>query len=268
MKRIRLVILLVTLCLLIPPLSTAKADIVPEPEKGKEWREELFQKYWDMREGAPAKKPSPQWKQSDLPGWIVEGWDRPPTELFSEKWPYRSVTYEMYFPSKKPLARAIYGLALFTKDLKPSVTLARFEKGAGGFHYSTEQLVGWANAVGEGRQKFYTSEEKAFLEKLVQDKVMVKVNGRFRQIGMIRHVLGVAPMKKRSMVLNLKHERLHVMWDENQKFRETYISRWRGLTDEEKQEVYKQLKGYNPEKEMQIIEEWSVRHAEKQPKWY
>jgi predicted Fe-S protein YdhL (DUF1289 family) len=55
------------------------------------------------------------------------------------------------------------------------------------------------------------------------------------------------------------------MWDEDPNFRETAIQKWRGMSDDEKQAVYKRLKGYNPENEMQIIEEWAVRQHENIP---
>ena len=206
-------------------------------------------------------------KSYECPGYIAGEWAEKPDDLFCEAWPYRAKTYEIFFPTKKDIARAIYGLALFTRDLKPSVTLERFERGAGGFHYSIDQIAGWANAVMSGSQKVYTEEEQDFLDRLLADRVLLKVNGRYVSIGLVNHVLGVAPMKKRSLVLNLNHERTHVMWDEDPSFKERSIAGWRSLSQEEKDAVYNQLKGYSKENELQIIEEWAVRKNEAKPMW-
>lgn len=265
--------ILLGLGLLICLPNFVSADIIPEPETDQDWQKRLFEKYWNLqdRPQAPKEKAMPEPAgppaEPGFPGIIAEGWTTPPNELFHEKWPYRAVTYELYFPTTASLGRTVYGLAIFTKDLKPSVTLERFEKGAGGFHYSIGQLVDWANAVAEGRQQTYTREEDAFLARLVRDKVMIKVNGRYRDIGMVRHVLGVTPQKKRSVKLNADHERLHVLWDEDREFREKHIKLWQGLSREEKDVVIRGLKGYNPENEMQMIEEWSVRQNESDVNW-
>jgi hypothetical protein len=234
--------------------------------KGAPDIERLFKKYKSILDDYKAPvPPSSAIKDTECPGYIVGNWAQPPQDLFCQKWPYRRDTYEIYFSEKKEIARAIYGLALFTKDLDRSVTLERFERGAGGFHYSIGQMTSWANAVLQGVQPTYTEEEKALLDKLVADYVLIRVNGRYVSIGLVAHVLGVAPQKKRSLSLNLNHERLHVMWDEDPNFRDTAIQKWRSMSEDEKQAVYKNLKGYNPENEMQIIEEWAVRQHENIP---
>ena len=227
--------------------------------------ERLYKKYQSVLDQYKAPSPPAAVRDAECPGWIVGDWAEPPKELFCQKWPYRRTTYEIYFSEKKEIARSIYGLALFTKDLDPSVTLERFERGAGGFHYSIGQITSWANAVLQGVQPTYTDEEKTLLEKLVADYILIRINGRYVSIGLAAHVLGVAPQTKRSLSLNLNHERLHVMWDENPKFREGAIAKWRTMSETEKQAVYSSLKGYNPENEMQIIEEWAVRQHENIP---
>ena len=227
--------------------------------------ERLYNKYKSVLDQYKAPTPPEAVKDAECPGWIVGTWAEAPKDLFCQKWPYRRTTYEIYFAEKKEIARAIYGLALFTKDLDPSVTLERFERGAGGFHYSIGQITSWANAVLQGVQPTYTDEEKALLEKLVADYILIRINGRYVSIGLAAHVLGVAPQTKRSLSLNLNHERLHVMWDEAPEFREAAIAKWRTMSDTEKQTVYSSLKGYNPENEMQIIEEWAVRQHENIP---
>ena len=258
--------------------SSAPADIRPDAEAQATHTKSLFEKYWEAskikrdttdsprpKSAAPAKPPKT--RDSSCPGMIVGQWDDRPDGLFREQWPYRNITFEMYFPEKRLVARTIYGLALFTRDLDPSVTLARFERGAGGFHYSIDQVADWANAVETGAHPVYTQEEKDFLNQLVDQRLLLKVHGRFRNIGLIRHVLGVTPMRKRSLALNLRHERTHILWDEAPGFRDTYTKRWRTLSDEEKKAVYARLKGYNPENEMQIIEEWAVYQNEDKPVW-
>ncbi|MEW6266035.1 MAG: hypothetical protein AB1641_23425 [Thermodesulfobacteriota bacterium] len=270
-------ILLICLWLLILGLmpACASADIKPEEEKEAKPAKELFEKYWNLKEkqsATPSRPPTEaqpprQQPAADCPGWILGEWEKRPDDLFREPWPYRAMTYELLFPTKKDIARTIYGLALFTRDLDPSVTLERFERGAGGFHYSLDQIVGWANAIEEKKQAFFTREEEAFLNKLVEDKVILKVQGRYVSLRQVSHVLGAAPMQNKSLVLNLDHERLHVFWDEDRSFQDSYIRRWRALSEADKEAVYSQLKGYNKENEMLIIEEWAVRQNEQKPFW-
>jgi hypothetical protein len=258
-------------CLVCLAASLAAADILPEPDKNDTWQKRLFEKYWNMQKPAATPKPAaekPRADRDEFPGWILPGWTKAPEDLFRQKWPQRTQTYEVFFSSREVLARSIYGLALHTRDLDPTVDLARFEKGAGGFHYSIEEVAGWANAVLEGRQKVYTPEERLFLDRLVQDRVLVQVTGKYRNIGLVKHLLGVTPLGKRSLELNLNHERLHVRWDEDPAWRETQTARWKALTSAEKEAVVKSLKGYNPEDETKIMEEWVVRQNETEPNWY
>jgi hypothetical protein len=245
----------------------ARADMKPVIDDEPTDFKALFKKYWELsRNRNEASGDSPKASDS-CPGWIVGEWAKKPDSLFYDPWPYRKTTYEVLFPDKKSIARVIYGLALFTRDLDPSVSLERFERGAGGFHYDVEQVVEWAVAVTEKRWKIYTREEKEFLRKLVADRVILEDGGRVRPSGRFSHILGAAPQKTRSLALNLNHERIHVLWDEDPAFKERYTAKWRSLTPEEKSAVYKRLKGYNPEDEMQIIEEWAVRQNEDKPLW-
>lgn len=261
--------------------ACVQADIRPENDEKTPAKTDWFEKYWKLKDqqgetpGSPGGTTSPQAKsepgttgRENCPGYIVSGaWNEKPERLFCTPWPYRHVTYEIFYPDSQALGRAIYGMALFTKDLDPSVTLERFEKGAGGFRYSMEQITAWANAVLDNRQPMYTQEEQIFMDKLVQDRLMLKVNGRYVSLGVVRHVLGAAPKVKRSLALNLTHERTHVIWEEDPQFRNTWIKKWQALTPEEKQAVYKDLKGYNQEKESEIIKEWAVRLNEETPLW-
>lgn len=267
---------LVAVILLMSTPGCASADLKPVPDEPRTETERLFEKYWGMQQDRQARletkvspeAPPPVVKQpNECPGLIVGEWPERPDALFCEDWPFRTTTYEIFFASKKLVGRTIYGLALFTRDLDPNVSLERFEKGAGGFHYNIGQIVEWANAVDENRQKVYTLEERRFFEKLLQDGVLRKEDGKVVSTGLIAHVLGVAPLKNRNLELNLSQERTHVMWDEDPSFRQHYIDKWKTLSDADKEEVYKELKGYNRENEAQIIEEWAVYQNEKKRIW-
>ena len=201
--------------------------------------------------------------KDDCPGWLAGNWPSPPRDLSCRPWPYRGVTYEIQSSSQVLIARSVYGLARFAGDLDNSVTLERFERGVGGFHYGVDQVAAWANAVRDGRQGLHTEEERDLLKRLAADRVIVDQDGAWAPGGSIRHVLGATATKSRSLELNREHERIHVMWDEDADFRERAIAAWGALSDDEKHEVYKRLKGYNPAVEMQIIEEWAVFQFER-----
>ncbi|MBF0529054.1 MAG: hypothetical protein HQK55_07255 [Deltaproteobacteria bacterium] len=265
-----------------------KADLKPGEDDKESASPDWFQKYWNMLEKqAPSAKDSTKGmppkvnpkagttsgetisSQEKFPGWIVNGeWAEKPDTLYYESWPYRKITYEIFYPTKQTLGRAVYGLALFTKDLDPSVTLERFEQGAGGFRYAVVQIVSWANAVLDKQQAIRTAEEQALMDKLIQDHIILKVNGRFVSLGLVKHVLGAAPKQKRSLTLNLNHERTHVLWDEEPQFKNTWVKKWQTLSAGEKEAVYSSLKGYNTANEMEIINEWAVRQNEQAPPWH
>ena len=238
------------------------ADLKPVVEETEPDFKALFERYWELRQGQAVGGEDP-----GRPGFIAGGWTSPPRELFREKWPFRATTYELFFPDSKSIARVVYGLALFARDLDPSVSLERFERGAGGFHYRVDQVAHWAEAVRTGEWKTYTREEREFLERLLRDRVIMEKDGRIVVGNRVTHVLGAAPQKKRTLHLNLTHERTHVLWDEDRTFQKRHIDEWRNLTEEDRKAVYTRLKGYDPSNEMQIIEEWSVRKNEKKPFW-
>ncbi|MDR2161118.1 MAG: hypothetical protein LBO77_03120 [Desulfovibrio sp.] len=180
-------------------------------------------------------------------------------------WAWRQYGYELYFASAAELARSIYGLALATGDVGAQMTLERFERGAQGFHYGVLQLCPWAENLLTGKTVPFTMEERRLLDWLLLDGVLAGRWGKVVPGGEIRHVLGAARGKKRSLDANLAHERLHVLWDEDKSFREAGLSRWQALSEEDKQAIRASLPGYSRENEDQFVEEWTVREAEKLP---
>lgn len=82
--------------------------------------------------------------------------------------------------------------------------------------------------------------------------------------GPVRHVLGAAPGHKRTFGDNLRHERLHIRWDEDPGFREKSEKQWAALSDDQKAQARRQLPQYPAE--AQLIEEWAVGLAEKNTK--
>lgn len=180
-------------------------------------------------------------------------------------WQYRPVTYELYFDSGEPLARAIFGLARLSGDIRYNMPLVRFEKGAQGFHYSIDQVIHWANGLLADSKLAQTKEELELLELLLKDGVIVRQGNKAAPGGKIKHVLGAAPGKKRDFWLNLRHERLHILWDEDPNFAESFRQAWAKLTPQEKEAVYDKLKGYSRENEPQLIEEWAIYQAEELP---
>ena len=251
----------------------AVADVEVDKEKPSLGIQLLFKKYLSVSD-----KTIPEFQtansnvysnnsahSTEYPGWIVGKWKIKPDGLFFENWRYRNTTYEILFFTKAKLAQMIYDLALFSKDLDKSVSLARFKRGAQGFHYSTELVVTWANDLAKRQQNIASAGATTFLEKLHNDKVLFKSEGSCRATGKVQHIIGAAPGKKRSLALNLNHERWHVMWDENPQFRELYLGKWQTLSDSQKRTLLQGFIGYNQEREMQIVEEWAVKENEREP---
>ena len=186
---------------------------------------------------------------------------------FMEKsdWRYRATSYELYFSSSRELARSIYSLALVSGDIDKSMALERFEKGVRGFHYTMDQLCKWIDAVLHGDLPTQTNEERQFILWLVEDRVVKVVNGKSAPAGIIHHVLGASPGKKRSFVTTLTHERLHVLWDEDPAFADNARKKWDTLTDAEKIDIRKTLTAYAQSNEAQLMEEWTIYQAENMP---
>ncbi|MDR2077129.1 MAG: hypothetical protein LBP61_09435 [Desulfovibrio sp.] len=213
----------------------------------------------------PENPAAPPENPAAAPGSCVG--DSPETRAAAalSPWAWRQYGYELYFASAAELARSIYGLALETGDIGGEMTLDRFQRGAQGFHYGVRQICPWAENLLSGRTPPRTEEERRLLDRLLLEGVIVGRGGKVVPGGNIHHVLGAAKGKKRALTDNLAHERLHVLWDEDEAFREAGLSRWRALSGEEKEAVRASLPGYAPENEAQFVEEWAVREAEKLP---
>lgn len=258
-----LALLLLTFCL-APPLLP---DILPESgHPHSPGLQPLFKRY---SQGLPAKidwltspTASTPGVSQDFPGWIVGSWHQPPTHLLLRPWPFREQTYVILLPDKKTLARMIYHLALFARDLDPQISLEQFEGGAQGFHYSLTQLLDWLNSLTSDPQPTLSSETTLFIQQLLADGVIAKQGHSYHPNGRITHIIGAAPGHKRDLALNLNHERLHVLWDLNPDFRASWLKKWQALTPDQKQHILAQFKGYEQQDELHLVEEWAVRESE------
>lgn len=180
-------------------------------------------------------------------------------------WRHRATSYELYFASSRELARSVYGLAIQSGDVDSSMALERFEKGVRGFHYSAPQVCEWVNAVLGGLSPIQTDEERQILLWLLKDGVVDIVNGKAQPAGGINHVLGAAPGKNRKFETTLRHERFHVLWDEDPELADTAKKEWAALTEAEKKEIRKTLAAYAQNNEAQLMEEWAIFKAENMP---
>lgn len=182
---------------------------------------------------------------------------------FTYNWPYRAQTYELVFAQSAELAASIYSLAISAGDISKDVSRERFLRGVSGFHYSLQQVLDFVNGADFSQLH---PEEHALISWLQDDGVIARnAEGQY-QAGTsgIKHILGAAPGKKRSYELNLKHERLHVYWDQDEALQRTWQERYSALSANEKSAVHKKLKQYNQDNEPQLIEEWAVGELEHQ----
>ena len=182
--------------------------------------------------------------------------------LHAYAWRYRAVTYELYYGDSRDLARTVYGIALHAGDIDASLPPERFIKGARGYHYSVDQICAWINDLLGKKGAEPRFDELALLGLLLQDRVVTVREGRFAPAGTIKHVLGAAPGSKRSFADNLRHERLHIFWDENTDMRQRTEKAWRALSEAEKDKVRKALAQYAQGNERQLMEEWAIYDAE------
>jgi|APSaa5957512622_1039677.scaffolds.fasta_scaffold16762_1 hypothetical protein len=251
--------------IIIFTISNSYADFESYFEKNSDKIEPIFNKYISSNKNIYSVDKSDPNQIKEYPGWIAGEWTLKTRTLFFNNWPYRKSTYEILFPSKSRLAELIYSLACFTKDLDKSISLARFKRGAQGFHYSVDQLVLWANSFIKHQESPSGTDAKSLLEKLSNDQILVQSINGYESTGKILHIIGAAPGKKRSLELNLNHERWHVKWDEDVRFRELSLRKWQALPTAEKNNVFRSFPGYNHERKMQIIEEWAVKGQERNP---
>ena len=182
--------------------------------------------------------------------------------LHANAWRYRAVTYELFYGDSQELARTVYGIALHAGDIDASLSPERFIKGARGYHYSVGQMCDWINDLMRKKEAEPRFDELVLLGLLLQDRVVTVREGRFVPTGTIKHVLGAAPGAKRSFADNLRHERLHIFWDENADMRRQTEEKWRALNAAEKDKARKALAQYAQGNEEQLIEEWAIYNAE------
>lgn len=198
-------------------------------------------------------------KESIFPGKKIQKSLGTNESDFNYDWKYRKQSYEMHFENSTKLASAIYSLALYSKDITKEIPYEKFVKNVQGFHYSVSQICDWLNH-NSGQ---LSSDECWLIGCLIYDGVVSIKNGVFTPNSKIKHVLGAAPGKKRTFALNLRHERLHVFYDQDKNFKTKYVNKWKSLTEEQKDNEKKKLKNYNSSNEAQLIEEWAIYIAEK-----
>lgn len=217
--------------------------------------EEAWKKYAGM--AGQSEKPA----EIETPGKIFGKAPGTGESAFDYPWKYRSRTYEMHYSNPLGLAKSIHSLALYAHDVSPDLPKEKFYRGVLGFHYSARQIAGWLNEALENHKELDASENALAGLMLSEGIIRLGKNG-FEPAGSIKHVLGSAPGKKRSFARNLRHERLHVFWDEDEAFRSREQQAWRQLTDAEKADIRAKLKNYDPKNEAQLVEEWAVGRTE------
>lgn len=179
---------------------------------------------------------------------------------FTWSWRYRAVTYELHYATPRDMARAVYGLALHSQDIDPKISLSRLSTVAQSSHYGMDQVCAWINDVFSGRFKSFSQDETLLIGFLIQDGLIRVERGKFITTGLVSNILAVAPGKKLPLAKNLEHERLHVFWKLSPAFRAEAERVWRSLSDEERESVRQQLKGYDGD--AHILEEWAVLETE------
>lgn len=180
---------------------------------------------------------------------------------FTYPWKYRHQTYELHYENPQSLARSVYGLALFTGDISEDLPKEKFFSSVRGFHYSAWQVTKWLNHI-KGNNNTLTDEEKLLIEFLIEDKFVVLKENTFSPGIVAGHLVAAAPGSTRSFDYNLRHERLHVYWDEDIHFQANFRAKWILLSSSEKDKEREKLKNYNQSKEQQLIEEWAVKKSE------
>lgn len=218
--------------------------------------EELWNKY--SEKGRPAKSAP----AVATPGKILGKPQGTGEAAFRYPWKYRSKTYELHFADPAELAQGIYSLAVFAHDVSPDLPREKFYGGVLGFHYSARQIADWLNSV-VSRHETLTPKENAFAGLMLEEGIIGLGPQGFEPKSAIAHVLGAAPGKKRTFAQNLRHERLHVFWDEDKALRTREEKAWGALEPAQKAQEREALKNYAQDNEAQILEEWAVKRAEK-----
>jgi hypothetical protein len=240
----------------------------------------LWERYYKLHDRQDAKNPPESFSLGSrcLPEHHPEGnvqWGGPgkcvgedaalAAFMRESSWKYRAATYELYFASSTVLARSVYGLAVQSGDVDRGMPLKRFERGVRGFHYSVAQVCAWFDAAFADDSLAQTDEERRLMRWLLDDRVVKIVDGRAVPGGVVKHILGAAPGKKRGFKTTLRHERLHILWDEDEAFSGEYRQKWDAMSDGEKQTIRKNLSAYSQSNEAQLMEEWAIYQAENLP---
>ena len=217
--------------------------------------ESLWNKYIPTEDGRPlSPPPSP-----------VDIQKKNSVELlgtFTHNWKYQSTTHELFYEDHRALARSIYGLAIYAGDVDSSLDPQKFIEGVLGYHYRVTQVCAWLNAVVSKKTSSPELDEENLIGVLLSDGVIAIKGGNFVPTGKYSHILAASQGKKRPFSDNLRHERLHVFWDEDSVFRERAQQEWKTLSEEERQKIRKTLHQYAQENEAQLLEEWAVKRAE------
>lgn len=198
-----------------------------------------------------------------FPGRLLGQANPARTTLFQNNWGQRTNTYELHYEEPTQLSRTVYGLALHARDVDNTLPQEKFINKVLGYHYSIDQVCAWANALLNNEHKT-NLDDNILLGMLLMDKVLVLNQGRFEPGGTVKHILAAAPGKKRSFADNLRHERLHVLWDEDPIFKQAMLKLWEELPEQKKTEAKAGLNKFAKDNERQLIEEWAIKQAEKQ----
>ena len=182
--------------------------------------------------------------------------------VFTHNWKYQATTHELFYEDHRALARSIYSLALHTGDVDASLDPQKFIEGVLGYHYKVTQVCDWLNAVIAKKITSPEPDEENLIGILLSDGVVTIKDERFVTTGKYSHILAASSGKKRSFSDNLRHERLHVFWDEAPDFRNNAFKEWEALSKEERQKVRSALHQYSQDNEEQLVEEWAVKKAE------
>ncbi len=234
------VIFLALFCLYAAP---AKAEIL----------QDIWTKYSTMSD-------KPDIDKAKYPGRIIGDLPQEYRAHFTQNWKMRKLSYELYFASAHELADAVFALAIFAKDVDADFPKDKFLRGVKGFHYHKDQVLAWVQSL---YKKDLVAKDYPYLVQLMlEDGVLILTAEGFKFSDTIHHILAASAGKKRTFAATLEHERLHVFWDEDAELRERQIKKWRAFTDEQRNQIKKDLHQYAKDNEAQLIEEWSVHSTE------
>ncbi|WP_202108424.1 hypothetical protein [Succinivibrio dextrinosolvens] len=182
---------------------------------------------------------------------------------FNYPWKYRDICYEIHYENSQELARAIYSLAVFTHDVDSDFPRDKFVKNVLGCHYSLSEVVNWIN-YSIGMNIDFNKATVRFINALVEDGVIKKEQGIFikNSSSKVQNFVAASAGKNRPFDVNLRHERLHVFWDLDEGFFNSYTAKWKSLKGKELEKAKEIVKNYAQDNEKLLIEEWAIKLAE------